>query len=75
MTVEGPLDVLGETVDGATFEELDKQSDTFEFEPGLRVRVLSLRELVRIREKLFREKDKLTLAVLRQVLKDEERPT
>jgi hypothetical protein len=72
MTHEGPLDVIGETVDGLTFEELDRRSDTFELEPGLRVRVLSLQELVRIKESLFRDKDKLTLAILRQVLKDEE---
>lgn len=69
----GPLDVLGETVGGSIYEDLDKQSDTFELEPGLRVRVLNLRELVRIKETLFRDKDKLTLAVLRQVLKDDER--
>jgi len=73
MTREGALDVLGESVEGRTFEVLDKQSDTFELEPGLRVRVLGLRELVHIKEKLFRDKDQMTLAVLRHLLDDEER--
>lgn len=72
MTREGALDVLGEIVDGLAFEALDPQSDTFELEAGLRVRVLSLRELIRIKEQLSRDKDKLTLAILRQTLKSDE---
>ena len=73
MTREGALDVLGETAEGLTFDDLDKRSDIFELEPGVRVHVLSLRELIRIKEKLSRDKDKLALAILRQTLREEER--
>lgn len=68
----GPLDVLGEIIGGLTFDNLLQQSSDIELEPGLSVRVPNLRELVRIKESLGREKDRAVLGVLRRTLEIQE---
>ena len=47
-----------------------KRSTTMELGDGLEVRVLNLDELVRMKEKLSRDKDRLMLIHLRHVLKE-----
>ena len=71
-TREGPLDALGEIVGGMKYEELLEKSDLFELEPGLTVRVLRLRDLIRIKEMLGRDKDKAVLPILRQAMESDE---
>ena len=70
MTRAGPLDVLGAVVTGEGYPELAAHSDLFDLGGGLRVRVLDLRTIIAIKERLNRETDRAVLPVLRRTLKE-----
>ena len=68
MTRWGPLDLLGTVAEGREFAELEAHAVWMGIGEGLRVRVLSLEELIRLEERTNREKDRLQLSLLRKVL-------
>lgn len=74
MTRCGPLDLLGVVGSGHGYRELLPESIDMDLGPGLRVRVLKLRALIRIKEETAHEKDKAVLAILRRTLQERERP-
>jgi hypothetical protein len=68
-TTFGPLDCLGSIGKGGTlsYDDMLRQSDEVDLD-GMRAHVLRLREYVRLKEELGREKDVAVLPVLRQTL-------
>lgn len=71
MTDAGPVDLLGEVAGGAGYDDLVGKSIEVEVERGVRVRILSLRELIRLKVLLGREKDQTALAILRRTLEEQ----
>jgi hypothetical protein len=71
MTRAGALDLLGEVAGGESFGDLMPQSNMIELEPGLSVRILSLAALIGLKERLGRDKDRATLAILRRTLEEQ----
>jgi len=67
MTRFGPLDLLGTIGAGQSYPDLQKHSDEIEI-GKMRLRILSLKKLIQVKEKLGSEKDKAVLPVLRQTL-------
>lgn len=61
----GRLDVLGEVAPLGGFDTLD--SEELEFGDGLRVRVLTLEQLIQVKAHLTRPKDKIVEAELRSI--------
>jgi hypothetical protein len=70
MTRSGPLDLLGEVTGGRRYEDLEGKAVAMEVEPDLRVRVLTLRMLIVLKEELGGEKDLAVLPVLRRTLRE-----
>jgi len=68
-TTFGPLDVLGTIGQGLTYDDVLMQSDDVDLD-GLHAQVLRLREYVRLKEELGREKDLAVLPVLRRTLQE-----
>jgi hypothetical protein len=73
MTDAGPLDVLGSIGDNESYSDLLSDSIELALSGDTSVRVLSLRALIRLKEKLGREKDHAALAVLRRTLAEQNR--
>jgi hypothetical protein len=73
MTDAGPLDVLGSVGDDENYSDLLSDSFELPLSDDTSVRVLSLRALIRLKEKLGREKDRAALAVLRRTLAEQNR--
>jgi hypothetical protein len=73
MTDAGPLDVLGSIGDDQSYRDLLPDSIELALSEDTSVRVLSLRALIRLKEKLGREKDRAALAVLRRTLAEQNR--
>ena len=70
MTRAGPLDVLGVVVTGEGYTELAAHSDVFDLGSDLKVRVLDLRTIIAIKERLNRETDRAVLPLLRRTLNE-----
>ena len=73
MTDAGPLDVLGSIGDNESYSDLLPDSIKLALTDDTAVRVLSLRVLIRLKEKLGREKDLAALGVLRRTLAEQNR--
>ena len=73
MTDAGPLDVLGSVGDDQDYSDLLPDSVELALSDDSSVRVLSLRALIRLKEKLGRDKDLAALAVLRRTLAEQNR--
>jgi hypothetical protein len=73
MTDAGPLDVLGSVGDNESYSDLLSNSIELSLSDDTSVLVLSLRALIRLKEKLGREKDRAALAVLRRTLAEQNR--
>jgi hypothetical protein len=67
LTDHGPLDILGVIGSGIAYDALVGQACRMELE-GAPVRVLDLAMVIQIKEQLGRDKDRASLAVLRQTL-------
>jgi hypothetical protein len=70
MTRFGPLDLLGIIGEGHDYGQLLDDTVELEIGGGLKVRVLSLKGLVRTKEETGQEKDKAVLPMLRRVLEE-----
>lgn len=64
------MDVLGVVVTGEGYTELAALSDLFDLGDDLRVRVLDLRTIIAIKERLNRETDRAVLPILRRTLNE-----
>jgi hypothetical protein len=73
MTDAGPLDVLGVIGDNEEYQKLLPDSVEMSLQEGTTVRVLSLRAIIRLKERLGRDKDRAALAVLRRTLAEQNR--
>jgi len=73
MTDAGPLDVLGSVGDDQDYSGLLSDSIKLALSDNSFVRVLSLAALIRLKEKLGRDKDLAVLAVLRRTLAEQNR--
>ena len=73
MTDAGPLDVLGAVGENQGYPDLLPDSVELALSEDSSVRVLSLRALIRLKEKLGRDKDLAALAVLRRTLAEQNR--
>jgi hypothetical protein len=60
----GPIDVLGTPSGTAGFRDLDADATTYDLGEGLLVRVVSLDDLIRMKEAASRPKDEAHLHVL-----------
>src|SRR6266404_7669374 len=70
LTTYGPFDLLGTVGQGLGYEDLLPHSVEMNIGEGIRVRVLNLEKLIALKEELGGEKDRATLPVLRQTLKE-----
>lgn len=68
LTVYGPVDLLGTAGEGLGYEELLPHSPEMEIGDLLRIRVLDLKTIISIKEKIGSEKDLAVLPTLRQTL-------
>ncbi len=68
----GPLDFLGTIEKGLGYSDLIRNSEKIHIE-NLGVRILSLEYLIEIKEVASREKDRLTLPILKHTLKEREK--
>ena len=73
MTDAGPLDVLGAIGDELVYTDLVNDCIELPLSENTAVRVLSLRVLIQLKEKLGRDKDLAMLAVLRRTLAEQNR--
>jgi hypothetical protein len=73
-TVHGPLDLLGSVGLGRGFVELKPQSTEVELAPDLTIRLLGLEALIELKEEVGHEKDLATLPILRQTLRERDKP-
>jgi len=71
MTRFGPLDLLGTIGKGREYNQLLQETVEMEVGPGLKVRVLTLENLVKTKEETGQEKDRAALPLLRRVLEEE----
>ncbi len=69
MTNLGPLDILGSIGSGREFPELATRSVRTEA-GGVSFRILGLESLIRVKEETAHSKDKATLEILRQTLRE-----
>jgi hypothetical protein len=77
VTNAGDLDVLGTPSGSGGFRDLDADSSTYDLGDGLLVRVVSLDDLIRMKEAARRPKDEAHLHVLsdlRAALRQTDRP-
>jgi hypothetical protein len=70
MTRFGPLDLLGTIGKGREYNQLLQETVEMEVGPGLKVRVLTLENLVKTKEETGQEKDRAALPLLRRVLEE-----
>jgi len=70
MTRFGPLDLLGTIGKGRDYDQLLQETVEMEVGPGLKVRVLTLENLVKTKEETGQEKDRAALPLLRRVLEE-----
>ena len=73
MTRLGPLDVLGVIGRGREFSALISRAQPIDVGGGLFVKVLELEALIEVKREVAREKDRATLPVLIQTLKERRR--
>jgi hypothetical protein len=73
MTDAGPLDILGVIGDNEDYQKLVSDSVEMSLHENTMVRVLSLRAIIRLKERLGRDKDQAALAVLRRTLAEQNR--
>ncbi len=73
MTKFGPLDLLGSTIGGEEYDELLKHTDEVDLGGGTLVRILDLPTLIRMKEKLGRDRDRAVLPILKRTLEERER--
>jgi hypothetical protein len=66
----GPLDVLVTIDGGRGFGELQERTHVLDLGGGLCIRVLDLAELIAMKERLGREKDRASLPLLRRTLRE-----
>jgi len=71
LTRAGPLDLIGAVVTGQDFTELLPHSREVDLGEGKAVRILDLRTLIEIKEKLGRDRDRAVLPVLRRTLEEQ----
>ncbi len=67
-TTHGPLDILGTVAGGRDYVDLVEHASEMDLGGGLRVRVLSLKVLIELKEATGREKDRAQLPLLRRTL-------
>ncbi|MDM8548613.1 hypothetical protein QUF72_00995 [Desulfobacterales bacterium HSG2] len=72
MTRLGPLDLLGTIGKNEGYDDLIPFSEEIETEE-ITLRILSLEHLIRLKEDMLREKDRLILPILRNTLKEKQR--
>ena len=70
MTRFGPLDLLGTVGKGRDYDQLLQETVELEIGPALKVRVLTLENLVKTKEETGQEKDRAALPLLRRVLEE-----
>ncbi len=70
-TTAGDIDILGELVGGAKYEDVLPPSTALDLF-GHAVRVMGIRDLIRTKEALRRAKDEATLEILRETLRLQE---
>jgi hypothetical protein len=68
ITACGPLDVLGTIGEELGYEDLLPHTVELQLGKGVRVRVLSLKKILELKERLPNEKDLAVLPVLRRTL-------
>ena len=71
LTRAGPLDLIGAVVTGQSFNELLPHTKEVDLGEGMMVRILDLRTLIDIKEKLGRDRDRAVLPVLRRTLEEQ----
>jgi predicted nucleotidyltransferase len=71
LTRAGPLDLIGAVVTGQSFNELLPHTKEVDLGEGMVVRILDLRTLIEIKEKLGRDRDRAVLPVLRRTLEEQ----
>ena len=70
MTTAGPLDLLGSIGNRSRYEDLIGSAVDLLVLSDLTVKVLDLEKLIEIKEQTGRDKDKATLPILRQTLRE-----
>jgi len=70
MTRFGPLDLLGSTAADEGYDELLKHTEQIEIAEGICLRILDLPTLIRLKERLGRDRDKAVLPILRKTLEE-----
>ena len=70
LTRAGPLDLLGVVATGDGYSELVVHSQTLDLGDGLTTRVLDLKTIIAIKERLDRDTDRAVLPVLRRTMKE-----
>jgi predicted nucleotidyltransferase len=70
MTRFGPLDLLGSTAEGEGYGELLEHTERIEISDGIRLKILDLPTLIRLKERLGRERDRAVLPILRRTLEE-----
>lgn len=73
LTRAGPLDLIGAVVTGQSFIELLPHTTEVDLGDGSMVRILDLRTLIEIKEKLGRDRDRAMLPILRRTLEEQSR--
>lgn len=73
MTKYGPLDVLGTIVKDQAYPDLLAHTEEFHSDETTKVRVLSLAELIAIKELLNRDKDRVALPIMRRTLEEKQK--
>lgn len=71
-TRAGPLDLLGTVVTGESFAELRPHARVLNLGEGLSALVLDLEWIIRIKERLNRERDRASLPILKRTLQERE---
>lgn len=69
-TQYGPLDLLGTVTGGEDYHELLPQTVPVQLGEAAEVRILALRMLIELKERMGGEKDRYALAMLKQLLKE-----
>jgi hypothetical protein len=75
MTKYGPLDVLGTIVKDQGYQDLLHHTEKFHSDEIATVRVLSLPELIAIKEILNRDKDRVALPIMKRALEEQQKKT
>ncbi len=73
MTNYGPLDVLGSIGSGHDYEGLFQHSEEIILD-DVQLRLLNLKNLIKIKEETASAKDRAVISILRQTLKEKQKP-